>query len=203
MVVSASPRTDWYWIRHALVQGQESRYYGRLDVAAEAVPMAQAAALARHIPDEALWLAGPLGRNRQTALALKAGVDPIAISDFNEQDVGRWQGRTHQDVYAEFAHLDWQNVAELQPPGGESFADHADRVAAGIERLTAHYAGRALVVVAHAGAIRAAIAYAMGLDVAQALRIDIAPVSLTRLTHRLIDDEAQWSIGCVNLETRV
>lgn len=196
-------RTDWYWIRHAPVQGQESRYYGRLDVAAEAVQPGVASALARHLPNEAVWVAGPLGRMRQTALSLKPGVDPISIADFDEQDMGRWQGRSHQDVYAESRHLDWSNPAELVPPHGESFADQADRVAGAIERLSAHYGGRSIVAVTHAGAIRAAIAYAMELDVAMALRIEVAPVSLTRLTHRLSDGVATWSVGTINLEVRV
>lgn len=79
----------------------------------------------------------------------------------------------------------------------------AARVAAGIDRLSAHYAGHTLISVAHAGAVRAAIAHALGIDLATALRIKVAPLSITRLSHRDVDGTAQWSVGCINLDLSV
>lgn len=201
--MSAPTRTDWTWVRHAPVQGQESRYYGQLDIAAEPVHQGVAAALARRLPSVAVWVASPLARARSTALALRDGVDPIAIPDFSEQNYGLWQGRSHNDVYAANRGLDWNDTTEIRPPEGESFADLARRVAGAVERLTTHYVGHSIVAVAHASTIRAGIAFALGLDPATAMRVDIAPLSLTRLTCRLVDGAPVWSVGCINSEVGV
>ncbi len=200
--MSGATRTDWHWIREAPVQGQESRYYGQLDVAAAPVNPVTAARLGRLLPPAAMWMATPLSRTRSTALALKPGVDPIEISDLTDQNFGLWQGRGHNDVYAANRTLDWSNPAGIRPPEGESFAELNARVAAAVERLTAHYAGHSIVAVAHASTIRAAIGAALGLEPETALRIDIAPLSLTRLTARLVDGALVWSVGCINLEVR-
>lgn len=196
----APARTEWIWIRHAPVQGQEGRYYGQLDVAPEPVAPALAAAIARRLPAVAVWLASPLGRTRATALALKPGVDTIPVADFTDQNYGLWQGRSFNDVFAANRTLDWAHPVEIVPPEGESFFDLATRVYAGIERLTSHYAGHTLVSVAHANVVRSAIAHALGIDLATALRIEVAPLSITRLGCRIVDGAPQWSVGCINLE---
>jgi alpha-ribazole phosphatase len=193
-------RTEWVWIRHAPVQGQENRYYGRLDVAAEPVAPSLASAIARRLPSSAVWLSSPLARTRSTAVALKHGVDPIAVGDFNDQNYGLWQGRSFNDVFAQNRTLDWSNPVDILPPEGESFFDLSTRVYAGVQRLTDHYAGHTLVSVAHANVIRAAIALALDIDLGTALRIEVAPLSITRLGHRIVDGVHQWSVGCINLE---
>ncbi|MEQ8377244.1 histidine phosphatase family protein [Parvibaculum sp.] len=193
-------RTEWIWIRHAPVQGQESRYYGHLDVAPEPVGPALASAIARRLPAVAVWLSSPLTRTKATALALKPGVDPVAVGDFNDQNYGLWQGRSYNDVFAANRTLDWSNPVEIEPPEGETFFDVATRVYEGIHRLTEHYAGHTLVSVAHANVIRSAIALALDIDLGTALRIEVAPLSITRLSHRLVDGASQWSVGCINLE---
>ncbi|MFZ2468181.1 MAG: histidine phosphatase family protein [Parvibaculum sedimenti] len=198
--MSLPSRTDWIWIRHAPVQGQESRYYGQLDVACEPVNPVVASVLARQLPPVAVWMATPMSRTRATALALKPGVDPIEIPDLNEQHYGLWQGRSHNDVYAASRGLEWTNPAHIRPPEGESFADLAIRVAGAVDRLTEHYAGHSIIAVAHATTIRAAIGHALGLDPATSLRIEIAPLSLTRLNCRIVNGDALWGVGCINFE---
>lgn len=193
-------RTEWIWIRHAPVQRQESRYYGRLDVAPEPVDPALAAAIGRRLPPVAVWLCSPLTRTRVTALALRSGVDPVAVSDFTDQNYGLWQGRSYNDVFAANRTLDWAWPAEIVPPEGESFVDMATRVYDGVRRLTEQYAGHTIVSVAHGNVIRAAIALALDIDLATALRIDVAPLSITKLGHRVVDGASQWSVGCINHE---
>lgn len=193
-------RTEWIWIRHAPVQGQENRYYGRLDVAPEPVDPSLASAIARRLPGSAVWLSSPLARTRATAVALKHGVDPIAVGDFNDQNYGLWQGRSFNDVFAQNRTLDWSNPVDIQPPEGETFFDLASRVYEGVQRLTDHYAGHTLVSVAHPNVIRSAIALALDIDLGTALRIEVAPLSVTRLSHRLVDGAHQWSVGCINME---
>ena len=84
----------------------------------------------------------------------------------------------------------WQNPASNAPPGGESFGDQVRRVAEGLARLPAGD----VIVVAHSGTIRAALAIALAIAPAQALRFVVDPLSLTRI-DRLA---AGWQVGAVN-----
>jgi alpha-ribazole phosphatase len=80
------------------------------------------------------------------------------------------------------------------PPGGESFAALVERVKPAILRHTAAYRGRDIVAVAHAGTIRAALAFALGIPPQAALNFAIEPLSLTRIDWL----GAGWRVGGVN-----
>src|SRR5579871_3908497 len=84
-----------------------------------------------------------------------------------------------------------------RPPLGESFADVVDRVAAAVEAISLAEAGRDIVVVAHGGSIRAALAHALALDPERALDFAIDNCSLTRLDH--FAGEMAWRVGAVNI----
>jgi alpha-ribazole phosphatase len=77
-----------------------------------------------------------------------------------------------------------------RPPGGESFAEQITRVAAAIDDLP----GGNVVLVVHAGTIRAALALALELAPNTALRFVIDPLSVTRI-DRLAGG---WRIGAIN-----
>jgi alpha-ribazole phosphatase len=79
------------------------------------------------------------------------------------------------------AHRFWHAPAVVRPPGGESFADVMVRVAAAVQRISPGAAGRDLVVVAHGGSIRAALAHALGIEAERALGFAVDNCSLTRL----------------------
>src|SRR3546814_1301900 len=90
------------------------------------------AAVARHLP------AGPEAFHVEPLLA--------------EQDFGGWQGLTYAELAAGRSgawHRFWLAPAEEVPPGGESFAALAARVATAIDALTRRTAGRDIVCVSH------------------------------------------------------
>jgi alpha-ribazole phosphatase len=165
--------------------------------------------LAARLPHAGAWITSGARRCRETAEALAGlqGEQPaIAIEpDLLEQDFGAWQGRTHAEIAAaepDAAARFWEDAAREAPPGGESFAGMLARVAAAIERIAAKHRARDLVLVAHAGTIRAALAHALGLDPAAALRFAIDPLSLTRLDRfppPRAGRAAAWRVACVNL----
>ena len=124
-----------------------------------------------------------------------------------EQDFGRWQGLTYAELAAGRSgawQRFWRAPADEAPPGGESFAALARRVAGAIETLTRRHAGRDIVCISHGGPIRAALAHALALAPEQALSFAIDTCSLTRLDH--FAEEAQpggrlggsWRIALVN-----
>jgi alpha-ribazole phosphatase len=166
-------------------------------------------AVAARLPRDAAWITSGARRCTQTAqtLAAACGQAPAlhVEPDLAEQDFGAWQGRTHDEIAAaepEAAARFWQDPAGCAPPGGESFAATLTRVVESIERLAATHGARDLVLVAHAGTVRAALAHAVGLAPAAALRFAIDPLSLTRLDRFAPSAEhgaAEWRVTCVNL----
>jgi alpha-ribazole phosphatase len=200
--------TRWWWIRHAPVTVHGGRIYGQRDLACDCTDPALFAWLARELPAGALWVTTPLGRTRQTAEAILAAGAPAPAERaeepaFIEQDFGHWQGLTYDELKTwrdGEVHRFWHAPASETPPGGESFAAVVERVSGAIERLSCRHAGRDIVVVAHGGSIRAAIAHALSLDAERALGFAIENCSLTRLDH--FAAEGAWRVGGVNLLRR-
>ncbi len=193
--------TRWWWIRHAPVAAPAGRFYGRSDVPADYSDTDSLAALAAALPARAIWLASPLQRASGTAAALLAasGRENTGIRaepEFMEQDFGAWEGRLYNRIEPDF----WRDPAGNRPPGGESFVDLVARVSAAIGRWNGLARGRHIVVVAHAGVVRAALAHAMGGAAAEALRFAVDPLSLTRLEH-IVEKSGKrtaWSVVCAN-----
>jgi alpha-ribazole phosphatase len=161
--------------------------------------------LAQAVPVNPVLVESGLMRCRQTAGAIEtAGLvmaPPQIEPDLVEQNFGRWQGRSWLEIEGakdpDLAAF-WRNPAGATPPGGESFAALCDRVAVVIKRLNSDYAGRDILAVVHAGTVRAALALALGLEPAVALRFVVRPLSLTR-----IDATADgWRVDGVNCGMR-
>ena len=180
--------TRWWWLRHAPVPDPENRICGRLDPPCDLSDQDRLSALAQLLPRQAVVVESGLLRCTQTLGAIEAGGLPVAPAlvepSLQEQDFGRWQGRRWSELDGrddpEVAAF-WINPAGVAPPGGESFAAMIERVRATIVRLNALYEGRDIIVIAHAGTIRAALAIALGLQPRAALSFVIDPLSLTRL----------------------
>jgi broad specificity phosphatase PhoE len=196
-----------FWlIRHAIVDARAREIlYGRMDVPlcadSLALQPARYAALAARLPAGAPLVITPLRRTRETAAALwRAGYqagDPRIEPDFIEQDLGEWQGLAHADLPARLrhpAHPFWPLGASELPPGGESMEHVIDRVARAMERLAAQYSGQDLVIISHGGAIRAALAHALGIGASAALHFSVQNLGLTVL-ERL---DAGWRVVTVN-----
>ena len=184
--------TRWWWIRHGPVDAG-GRIYGQADLDADTSNQATFRALAGALPPGAVWLTSQLRRTQQTAAAIHAEraelipAEGMAVEPrFAEQHFGDWQGRTHDELAAERGdawHRFWLTPAHQVPPGGESFAQLAARVGAGIREINQRHGSRDLVVVAHGGTIRAAVGHALGLDPERALAFAFETCSLTRLDH--------------------
>lgn len=161
---------------------------GRLDVDCDCSNKAAINGLATLLPRQAVAVISPLLRTRQTLAAIAAAggtpADPLIEPDFIEQSFGDWEGfgwtqmqARDPDYYTQF----WTDPTRKAPPGGESFANQIERTAAGIDRLSARFAGRDIVCISHGGTIRAACAHALGLAEEIAMAIVIDNLSVTRL----------------------
>ncbi len=195
-----------FWlIRHALVHPDALNFlYGTNDVAVCDITMAadahRYAALATRLPQPARVIATPLSRTQLTARAIfEAGYPEQTIDiepDLVEQNFGHWQGvpiGVFAGRAADARHPFWPIAAAEIPPGGESFSDMIDRVGAVMDRL-ANNTDTDTIIISHGGAIRAAIAHALGLTPHQALCLAIENISLTRLEHNGTD----WRLVSLN-----
>jgi alpha-ribazole phosphatase len=185
-----SRQTQLWLIRHAPVDGPRDVIHD-LDAPADVSDTGSLLRLQAQLPTPHVAICSPARRARDTAAAL--GLVAVPDASFSEQDFGSWTGRTHEEVrrdsgsaYDAF----WRAGATNRPPGGESFVEQIARVRIGIEALPAGD----VILVAHAGTIRAALALALDLSPDNALRFVIDPLSLTRL-DRL--DNA-WRVAAVN-----
>ena len=182
--------TQLWLIRHAPVDGVHGVIHD-LDAPADVSDTAALLRLRAQLPTPHVAISSPARRARETAAAL--GLVAVSDASFSEQDFGSWTGRSHEEItqdsgsaYDAF----WRAGATNRPPGGESFVEQIARVRIGIAALP----GGDVILVAHAGTIRAALALALDLSPDNALRFVIDPLSLTRL-DRL--DNA-WRVVAVN-----
>ncbi len=198
--------TRFWLIRHALVEeNARAMLYGTMDVPlcpdslVAQVPMYRA--LAARLPRPASWVVTPLSRTRRTAEAIFAAgypAAPLAVEpDLVEQNLGDWQGLPHADLPPRLSlppHAFWPLGGEERPPGGESMAEVIARVGPAMERLAERHAGQDVVVVSHGGAIRAAVAHAIGIRADNALHLSVQNISLTRLERH----PTGWRVVAVN-----
>ena len=198
-----------WWVRHAPVKSVlDPILYGTLNVSADLSNKAPFRVLSEQLPTEAIWLITPLRRTGQTRDAIAAAYphgqklpDPLYESAFIEQNFGHWQGqsyavlaRTQEPRWRQF----WQHPDTETPPGGESFAALAERVAAGITARLAAHSESHFVIISHAGPIRAAVGLALGLSPAQMLQLVVDPLSLTCLDYIPTSQGAVWRVEKMN-----
>jgi broad specificity phosphatase PhoE len=154
---------------------------------------AQARQRAAHLPAADRFLTSPELRTRQTAAALRfdASIEP-ALRDC---DYGSWAGCSFEGVCARDpqAVSAWLHDPAATPHGGESILSLMGRVAEWLAGEATHH--RRSIVVTHAGVIRVAIVHAIAAGPKSFWRIDIAPLSITRLSGT----DGRWNLvsaGC-------
>jgi broad specificity phosphatase PhoE len=153
-----------------------------------------AAALAGRLPSADRWLTSPELRARQTAEAL--GLDAAVEPRLQDCDYASWSGRSFKDVYVREpeALAAWLSDPAAAQHGGESVLSLMQRVADWLLGEQAHH--RRSIVVTHSAIIRAAMVHAIGAPPQSFWRIDIAPLSITRLSG----DNDRWNLtssGCM------
>jgi broad specificity phosphatase PhoE len=130
----------------------------------------------------------PARAARETAasLGLNVEVEP-ALRDC---DYGRWRGLASKDVAQREpdAFAAWLSDPVAAPHGGESFATLIERVSAWLTQSLTREG--ATLAVTHAPVVRAAIVNALGAGPSAFARIDVAPLSLARLSGR----EGRWNL---------
>ena len=120
--------------------------------------------------------ASPLARARETAeiVGAELGLAPRLDERLVESDRGTWEGRLLDDVRRDDPELwaAWRRAgADFRFPGGESLAEHLERVSAALDEIVAD--GGPALVICHGGTIRCAFArsHPHGLDAFHELEV--------------------------------
>jgi broad specificity phosphatase PhoE len=161
-----------YFIRHGetdfnVAQRLQGRSETRLNARGRTQAMEYAGILRdlfvrdRHQPSDYAYVSSPLLRARETMELLRAGLglDPKAydIDDrLAEISYGEWEGFTLAEIQARdpgVLQRREQDKWDFVPPGGESYREVADRVAAWYATVT-----RDSIIAAHGGVARALMA---------------------------------------------
>lgn len=164
-------------IRHAQPEEDaRGRCYGRLDVGLSPAGLASAERLAvslRDVEFDGVYVS-PRRRAVQTAAALDG--TPSVDDRLRELDFGELEGRTYDEIERERPEFfrRWMETPTLvRFPGGESYAELRERVAAAVDDVVAALPGRTVALVSHGGVIRAALAVALGLPDDRAFALDV------------------------------
>lgn len=143
---------------------------------AEAGNAAQASTLADRLADlaPAAVYTSPLVRAVETAVAVadRHGLTPVEVDDLREIDFGDAHGLAFDELPPELRDGLLREPANVRFPGGETYAELQQRVCSALDRIVAAHPEVAVVVVSHAGSIRAALARWLSIPGDASFRID-------------------------------
>lgn len=134
-------------------------------------------------------LSSPLLRCREFALWLGEEFDlPVQVdNDLAELNLGRWEGKTHAQVYAEEGrekmNAFWYNPSQASPPEGETLAALDARVSESWQRLLANPPGQHVLVVAHLFVCNALLRQVLEQPLSNGLVMDLPYAAMSRLRH--------------------
>lgn len=135
-------------------------------------------------------VSSPLRRARQTAevIAARLGVDVVLDDRLVELDYGTWDTLDWSELPRE-ALARWRADPSFAPPGGESLTAVARRMASFCAQHLPDprqepgdgSAGGPVVAVSHVSPIKAAVTWALGVDVGRSWHMHLDLASITRL----------------------
>ncbi len=165
-----------YLLRHAETVTGPRRFIGSTDVELSAAGKAAAANLAKswHGAEPTIIRTSAMLRARQSAAAFSAalGLTPVTDARLNEMDFGEWEGLSWGQIERQSPQLarqwsdDW---VERPAPAGESLALVHKRTSQALhDLLDEHPDCPVILIVAHAGSIRAMLCELLALPLQQA-----------------------------------
>jgi probable phosphoglycerate mutase len=153
-------------------------FLGRADPELDDTGRAQARAIGDALGPVDRVISSPLRRAMDTARCIDG---PMTVDDrFVELDYGAWDGRPLGDVSPD-EWVRWREDLEFEPPGGESIGALGRRVRGALEDLERDAARDVIAVVTHVSPLKAAVAWALGVDDRVAWHLFVSPGSISRL----------------------
>lgn len=120
------------------------------------------------------------------ALGQQLGLPVELIKDLREVGFGSWEGKTVAEIVQHnAAEIDdfYMDPVHNRPSGAEDLQQFGKRVAAVYQQLLASYPDEHLLVVAHAGVIRATLGHVMQTTAVHWYRAKVDNARITRFQH--------------------
>ncbi|MGW3496619.1 histidine phosphatase family protein [Streptomyces sp. NPDC001020] len=151
---------------------------------------AQAEAAAGLLPPADMVVVSATTRCRETAQSLGFGGPLTAPAELAPLDMGRWRGRTLDEVAADAPEdlARWLSDPRSAAPSGESVTELCTRVASWLDAARAED-GRVVAVV-EPEIVRAAAVHAIGAAPMAFWRLDVPPLTVTELSGRT----GRWNV---------
>jgi probable phosphoglycerate mutase len=155
-----------YLVRHGAIEKPAVKtYIGSTDLCLSQEGIYQAELLRERfskLPIEAVYCSG-LRRSIDTASKIAEGIgkEPVKRHEFNEIDMGEWEGKSFDEVkekYPDQFEARGKDLFNYRTTGGESFRDVQKRAMRALEDIIGSTTGD-IVIVAHSGVKRSIIAY--------------------------------------------
>jgi alpha-ribazole phosphatase/probable phosphoglycerate mutase len=172
-------------LRHGEPLGGQ-RYRGQLDDALSELGWEQMWAAVGERCDWQQIVTSPLQRCQAFAAALgeRHRLPVREDARFAEVGFGDWEGKTRAELEQLVPGQVGRFLADpvrCRPPGAEPLAEFIARVQAGFDALLESCAGQSVLVVAHAGVIRAVMARVLQIPPAAMYRIYVANAGITEI----------------------
>lgn len=171
-----------YLVRHGRTEANAGgRLQGRLDLPIDDVGRVQAAAITSVVTSVDRVISSPSLRAQQTAAVF--GLELELDERWLEMDYGDFDGLPLSEVPRD-QWQQWISDPDFRPPGGESLREMGKRVYEACDDLLEAARQHDIVVVSHATPIKAAMSWALGVDVGITWRIQIDQASITKIIIR-------------------
>ncbi len=177
--MTPAARTRVYLIRHGRTDVPADRLYTRTDVPLAHAGRMEILGVADRLMGRGVTelFCSPLRRSRESAdiLSTRLDIGLTVCPELREGDLGRWEGLTFVEValrYPEDVAARQADPVGFRFPEGERLADLDERVSKWMADLVERYRGKAVGVVAHGGVNRVILCRALGMPLANLLRIE-------------------------------
>lgn len=127
-----------------------------------------------------------LSRCRDFAWALgqRLGIDVVEEARMVEIGFGEWEGCTAEEICRDEPNRlqrFYQDPVAARPAGAETLTDFSSRVGAAWADIVNRYAGRHVLVIAHAGVIRAITSHVLGMPIEHMFRLQVGNAGISRI----------------------
>jgi alpha-ribazole phosphatase len=175
---------DIYLIRHTKTNTIDGLCYGQSNVELADTFSSETRAIKGKLPDlteNCLIYSSPLSRCLDLAETFQ---QQLMIDErLLEVNFGDWEGSRFDDINQKTLQHWAANFVTYAPPNGESFNDLCLRVGAFWEELIATSPAEQVLVITHAGVIRALFAHVLQLPPANAFKFRVDVGSVHKLEH--------------------
>jgi alpha-ribazole phosphatase len=177
---------DIYLIRHTKTDTLKGLCYGQSDVPLEKSFLEEVHQLQQKLPEikaNSMIYSSPL--KRCVKLAERFSDNVTTDARLLELDFGDWENKRFDDIDAAVLQQWMDDFVHVTPPNGESFIDLCQRAGSFWQDIVRgiHPASEQILIVTHAGVIRALLAHILRMPPASAFQFQIDVGSVHKLQH--------------------